>query len=103
MADSVDFDQGALSSAVSQMAAAYAKLSAEFDKVVSTSESLNPNWKTPEGESFISKFEAISTGISNFKASYSSIENFLTSAVGKNYADVEQEIADSLATAGGDQ
>ena len=101
MADSVDFDAGALAAAVSQMAGAYTKLAAEFDKVASTSESLPPNWKTPEGESFISKFEAIRTGISDFKTSYASIESFLITSVGQNYSDVEAEIAASIATAGG--
>lgn len=99
MADSIEFDASALTAAVSQMAEAYEKLSTEFDKVVSYSESMPANWKTPEGEAFISKFEAIRTGVSDFKSSYASITGFLTSSVSNSYVDAEDKIAAALAAA----
>ena len=96
MSDSIQFDQAALAAAQGQMEAAYAKLAAEFDKVTAQADSISPNWQTPEGAKFVSKYEAIRSGIAEFKSSYSSISSFLSSAVSANYVDAEAEIGSSI-------
>ena len=102
MSDSVQYDQAALQSAISEMESAYQQMVAKFDNIVAKSESIASSWKTPEGAKFYAQFETITNGIAEFKASYASIVSFLTGSVSVDYAAIEQEIAAALAAGGGD-
>lgn len=97
----IEFDEEKLTGAIGTMASAYDPLKTKLESQATNVEPLTGAWKTPEGTAFISQFETISTGVDNFKASYSSLTGFLSSSVSINYASIEQELAAALAAANG--
>lgn len=97
MSNSISYDKSALEAAIGTMASAYQPVENKFGEVVKAPDELTPAWMTTEGTDTITQFQNITTGVDDFKSTYSSLTDFLSSSVSVNYSAIEEELAAALA------
>ena len=99
MANSITFDEQALSTSLTSLSESYKLVADKIKELETVNDDLSKNWKCVEGRRVIKNFDTIKNDYIKMENAYNMYYRYLSEMIAKIYNNVGQEINSAISSA----